>query len=174
MKKTVSGILFILFIAAPICLYAQSNWISLGYGFALFSEPGEIGKIEEGSYDYVQFAYAHERALSERLGVLIEPFVAYVVRPVQGVDVGFTVSLKHSFKQRGDNGFFLPLGGGSAYTSVNFKEQGTHLLFILQAGIGYRWKEFFIENRLRHYSNASTAQPNRSINSNTVIMGMNF
>jgi hypothetical protein len=57
---------------------------------------------------------------------------------------------------------------------VDFKEQGTHLLFILQAGIGFQWKKFFIENRFRHYSNSNTAQPNRSINANMIMVGMHF
>lgn len=173
-RRAVAGILFVTFVMAPFSLYGQSNGASLGYGFGLFSEPGKIGEIEEGSYDYLQLAYVHEKALSERLMLLIEPFVAFVNRPVEGVDAGLTVSLRHSFRKGGGNGFFLTLGGGSAYTSVNFKEQGTHLLFILQGGIGYRWKEFFVENRFRHYSNAGTAQPNRSINSNIIIVGMKF
>ncbi len=140
------GILFIVFVVMPICLCAENKGISLGYGFGLFSEPGRIGAIEEGNYDYIQFAYLYEKPLSECAAIVIEPFAAYVNRPVEGVDVGFTVSMRHYFQKSGSNGFFLTLGGGSAYTSVNFKEQGTHLLFILQAGIGFRWKEYFVEN----------------------------
>lgn len=174
MRRALVGILFVTLVMAPLSLYGQSNGVLIGYGFGLFSEPGKIGEIEEGSYDYVQLAYVHEKALSERLGLLIEPSVALVSRPVQGVDVALTVSLRHSFRKGGGSGFFLTLGGGSAYTSVNLKEQGTHLLFILQGGIGYRWKEFFVENRFRHYSNGGTAQPNRSVNSTIIIVGMNF
>ncbi|MGD9576956.1 MAG: acyloxyacyl hydrolase [Syntrophorhabdus sp.] len=68
----------------------------------------------------------------------------------------------------------MNLGGGSAYTSINFKEQGTHFLFILHAGLGYKWNDFFGENRFKHYSNGSTATPNRSINANIIMVGMYF
>ncbi len=61
-----------------------------------------------------------------------------------------------------------------AYTSIGFKEQGTHLLFILQGGVGYRYKSFFVEDRVRHYSNGGTARPNWSVNSNILSIGTNF
>lgn len=148
--------------------------VSLGYGFALWSNGQKAGRIEDGHYDFFQAAYLYERPLSERWAVLVEPFVAYVNRPVDGVDVGFNLGLKVYPLTKNHSGFFCTIGTGSAYTSVNFKEQGTHLLFILQASIGYRYQDFFIENRWRHYSNGNTTSPNRSINANILAAGMYF
>lgn len=85
-----------------------------------------------------------------------------------------TLSLKYNFFEKGRNGPYVTLGGGAAYSSINFEEQGTHLLFIIQGGIGFKWKDFFIENRLKHYSSAHTASPNRSINSNIIMVGIYF
>jgi len=147
---------------------------SFGYGFGFLSTGKTIGQIEEGHYDFVQFTYQYENPLSEVLGLVIEPFASYTIDPKEGVDAGITLSLKYNFHKKNQNGFFLNLGGGGAYTSINFKEQGTHFLFILHTGLGYKWNNFFIENRFKHYSNADTASPNRSINSNIVMVGMNF
>jgi hypothetical protein len=148
--------------------------LSVGYGFALFSNGRSAGQIEEGNYDFFQVAYLYERPLSARWMLLVEPFVAYVNRPVEGVDVGCNLGLKVYPFAQDRSGFFFTMGTGAAYTSVDFAEQGTHLLFILQASVGYRYKNFFIEDRWRHYSNGNTARPNRSINANIINVGMYF
>ena len=165
---------FLLFMLIPISVSAQSHSVSIGYGFGIFSSSRGIGYIEEGRYDFIQCSYRYERSLSEVLGLLIEPFASYTYAPHEGVDGGITLSLKYNFHKKNQNGFFLNLGGGAAYTSIKFEEQGTHLLFIVHGGIGFKWKDFFIENRLKHYSNAHTASPNRAINSNIIMVGMYF
>jgi hypothetical protein len=71
-------------------------------------------------------------------------------------------------------GLFLDIGAGAAYTSVAFHEQRTHLLGILIGGIGFRYNNFFVTDRLKHYSNGGTAAPNRSVNSNVISVGMYF
>jgi hypothetical protein len=58
-----------------------------------------------------------------------------------------------------------------AYTTIGFKEQGTRLLFILEGGVGYKFKNFYVEDRLCHYSNAGTARPNWSVNANILSLG---
>lgn len=175
MTKISSMCLVSIIILFSVTAFAQDRGsLAIGYGFAVLSENGKIGKIEEGHYDFIQLSYIFERPLTEKLAFLIEPFAAYVNRPNNGFEGGMLLSGKYYFRDKQHNGFFLTLGGGGAYTSVNFKEQDTHGLFILQGGIGFKWKEFFIENRLRHYSNGGTAQPNRSINSNIVVVGMDF
>ena len=158
----------------PVSVSAQSHSVSVGYGFGVFSNDKIMGHIEEGSYDFFNLAYQYERFLSQVLGLVVEPFTSYTINPKDGIDVGATLSLKYKFHKNENNGFFLTLGGGSVYTSINFKEQGTHFLFIAQAGFGYKWNHFFVENRFRHYSNAGTTSPNRSINSNIIMVGMNF
>lgn len=57
---------------------------------------------------------------------------------------------------------------------MDFKEQGAHFLFSPQVGIGFRWGSFFIENRLRHYSNAHLAEPNKAVNANLLLVGIFF
>jgi len=171
---TIAGLVFLFPAIPPVSVSAQSHSVSVGYGFGVFSDGRITGHIEEGRYDFLNFAYQYERSLSQVLGLVIEPFASYTIKPKDGVDAGVTLSLKYKFHTKESNGFFLTFGGGSAYTSINFKEQGTHLLFIIQAGVGYKWKNYFIESRFKHYSNADTAHPNRSINSNIVMVGMVF
>lgn len=167
---------FLLFLAViPFPASAQkTNNISIGYGFGFLSTHKAIGQVDEGNYDFVHIAYQYQRPLSDVLALLVEPFASYTSKPKEGVDAGITLSLKYSFHKKKQNGFFLNIGGGSTYTSINFKEQGTHLLFILHAGLGYIWNDFFIENRFRHYSSAGTASPNRSINANIIMIGVYF
>ena len=148
--------------------------LSVGYGFALFSNGRPAGQIEEGNYDFFQVAYLYGRPLSVRWMLLVEPFVAYVNRPVEGVDVGCNLGLKVYPFTKDRSGFFFTVGTGGAYTSVDFTEQGQHAFFILQGSIGFRYKNFFLEDRWRHYSNGNTASPNRSINANIINVGMYF
>ena len=68
----------------------------------------------------------------------------------------------------------MTAGVGVAYTTIAFEEQGTHFLFILQAGLGLRYENFFIENRLRHYSNGGTESPNRSVHASIMTFGYYF
>jgi len=168
-------VFFLTLSAIPFPVSAEeTKGVSIGYGFGLLSSHNGIGQIEEGHYDFVHIAYLYERSLSEVLALRIEPFASYTIAPHEGIDAGITLSLKYNFHKKGQNGFFLNVGGGPAYTSINFKEQGTHFLFILHSGFGYKWKDFFVESRFKHYSNGSTATPNRSINANIIVVGMYF
>ena len=167
-------VIALLLLPHPALPAQAEHALSVGYGFALWNNGQTAGEVEEGNYDFFQASYLYEHPLSARWVLLVEPFVAYVNRPVDGVDVGFNLGVKVYPFSTDRQGFFFGAGTGSAYTSVNFREQGTHLLFILQASIGYRYKNFFIEDRWRHYSNGNTASPNRSINANILAVGMYF
>ncbi len=173
-------ILIILFSAtllwyAPPAFSAEQG-LSAGFGFGLFNHSYVLGKIEgDKVYDFVQLAYVWERRSHVKsLAVLFEPFAAYTIAPREGADGGFNLCLKYYFLEKGKRSYFLTAGSGMAYTSQAFEGQGTHLLFILQGGAGIRWDKFFIETRFRHYSNGTTAWPNRSINANIISIGHYF
>jgi hypothetical protein len=167
--------LTILFLTSATVLHAEQA-LSLGYGMALYNTEKHLGRLEGGNYyDFIRGAYLYERPLLEkRLSLAIEPFGSYVNRPASGAEGGLGVGLMYYPFRRGDDGFFISGGPGLAYTSIHFQEQGTHLLFIVQGGFGYRYKNFFVENRIRHYSNASTARPNWSVNSNILSIGFYY
>ncbi len=165
---------YLVLMILPLSASAQSHALSVGYGFGLLSNDRTIGHIEEGGYDFVNLTFQYERSLSPLLGLIVEPFASYTINPEDGIDVGATLLLKYRFQRKQNNAFFVTIGGGTSYTSINFKEQGTHFFFIIQGGIGYRWKNFFVENRFKHYSNGGTETPNKSINSNIVMVGMYF
>lgn len=158
---------FVFFNACP-----AENAISLGYGFGAWNGWG-TGRIEQRApYDYATLSYLYEKPLTSAIALVLEPFLGLVNRPVKGVDAGFDLYVKAYLAELSPhNRFYFTAGTGAAYTTVQFNEQGTHGLFILQGGIGYRSGRFFIENRFHHYSNGGLAVPNRSINSNLVIIG---
>jgi hypothetical protein len=161
---------------APLAAFCGENGFSLGYGFAAFNKGKSTGKLEGGkNYNFMQAVYVYERPFSSKeLALLAEPFAAYVNKPNSGADVGFGLGIKYYPHRTDKGGFYMMAGPGLAYTSIGFQEQGTHLLFILQGGVGYRYKNLFIENRFRHYSNGGTASPNWSVNSNIVSLGTYF
>jgi len=160
----------------PLCCVGDDNAVTAGYGFGIFNLDPKYGKLRgDGRYYYFyQITYAREKALVKNLYLLMEPFVAYVDDPRSGLEAGMTMSLKYYFGKDYKNSFFATLGTGAAYTTIAFEEQGTHFLFILQGGIGYRWNNYFIENRFRHFSNGGFERPNRSVNANIVNIGMHF
>ncbi|MGD0233822.1 MAG: acyloxyacyl hydrolase [Syntrophorhabdales bacterium] len=167
-----------LIIAASLILsqpvWASENNFSVGYGFALWSEKHSVGNIAEGPYNFVQAAYSHEMPISQKWLIQAGPYLAYVMRPTDGVDVGLNLGVKAYPFSRDHSGFFFTLGTGGAYSTIAYTEQATHAFFILQGSIGYRYKNFYIEDRYRHYSNAGTSSPNRSINANIISLGMYF
>jgi hypothetical protein len=174
MKK----LLLFCFVSAVLLVGPVSGWsadhgFSLGYGIAAFNKERSFGKLEGNrSYSFIQATYIYEKPFSAKeLAFLFEPFAAYVAKPTDGLDVGLDLGLKYYPFRTDHGGFYMTAGPGMAYTTVGFKEQGTHLLFILQGGVGYRYKSFFIEDRVRHYSNGGTASPNWSVNSNILSLG---
>jgi len=165
-------------VAAVLCCCSMNAWcadsgFSIGYGIAAFNREKPFGDVEgDRPYDFIQATYIYEKPFSPKeLALLIEPFASYVVKPADGVDLGLDLGLKYYPFNIDRRGFYLTAGPGMAYTSIGFKEQGTHLLFILQGGVGYRYKSLFIEDRFRHYSNGGTASPNWSVNSNILSVG---
>jgi hypothetical protein len=167
--------LTIIFLTSATALHAEQAF-SLGYGIAAFNTDKHVGRLDGSNYyDFIRGAYLCERPLLEkRLSLAIEPFGSYVNRPTSGAEGGLGVGLMYYPFRKGYDGFFIFGGPGLAYTSIQFQEQGTHLLFIVQGGFGYRYKDFFIENRIRHYSNGSTARPNWSVNSNILSIGFYY
>jgi hypothetical protein len=163
------------FLASVKTTQAEQGF-SIGYGLAAFMDGKHAGKVAGGNYyDFIRATYLYEKPFTgEKLALAIEPFASYVSRPADGADAGLTLGLKYYPYRTGKGGFYFTGGPGIAYTTIGFKEQGTHLLFIVQGGFGYRYKNLFIENRISHWSNAHTASPNWSVNSNILAIGTNF
>lgn len=134
-----------------------------------------LGRTEGGYYDFIQLNFAIEhRLIEKKLTLLFEPFIAYINRPERGMDVGSSLALRYWVTADDFQGLYLTLGTGVAYTTVDFKEQGVQGMFILQCGIGYKWKRFFVEDRFRHYSNAGLSRPNRSLHATMINIGVSF
>jgi hypothetical protein len=124
------------FVFIPLFGHAKNNNISVGYGFGAFNSSKGIGKLRgtNGNYDFLQLAYSREKSLSSRISLLLEPFLAYVNRPTDGLDLGMIVGLKFYLNKDTKKGLFGTLATGASYTTVGFREQGTHMLFMLQGG----------------------------------------
>jgi hypothetical protein len=155
--------------------HAGEQGLSLGYGFAALNKNSSTGKVEGGKeYDFLQLAYLHESPYWKKASFVVEPFAACINRPESGIDMGFDLLLRWYPSDRTRRGLYFDVGAGAAYTSISFKEQGTHLVGILVGGVGLRYRTFFIEDHFRHYSNGRTAYPNRSVNANIISVGMYF
>jgi hypothetical protein len=125
----------------------------VGYGFGIWNK-GSIGEVGKLPYDYATISYLYEKNLTPRLAVVLEPFCNVINSPRSGIDAGLIAHLKTYFTELGpQKRFYFAAGAGTAYTTMKFKGQGTHGLFVLQGTIGYRHGSFFIEDRFHHYSN---------------------
>jgi len=161
----------------PLSGRAADEGLSIGYGLAALDYDKHIGRIEGGRcYDFLQLTFLYERPLQgyKSLALFVEPFASYVSRPATGLDGGLYVGAKLYPLNEERRGLFIIGGTGTAYTTIKFKEQGTHQLFTLEGGIGYRYERYFVEDVLRHYSNGGTASPNRSIQANILSVGFYF
>lgn len=148
-----SWIAFFVLLACPLFLcsvfiYASpavaEKAVSVGYGFGAW-DGSRIGHVEENRpYNYERLSYLYERPLTP--SIVLEPFLAVVNRPATGTDAGFTINAKAYLPRLSpDNRFYFIGGAGAAYTTVKFTVQGTHCLFVLQGGIGFRRGRFLIE-----------------------------
>jgi hypothetical protein len=103
-----------LILSQPV--WAFENNLSVGYGFALWSEKHSVGRIAEGPYNFVQASYSYEMPISQKWLVQAGPFLAYVMNPNDGVDVGLNLGIKAYPFSRDHSGFFFTLGTGGAYS----------------------------------------------------------
>jgi len=164
------GVLIVVLFLLPSNAFAQNNGVSVGYGFGLFNNAQGVGNGDNRQeYRFFQGAYFHEFSILRNLFFVAEPYLAYTSEPDRGIDVGLGLFFRYYLDH-----LFFSAGSGGAYSSIDFKEQANHYFFILQVGVGYKWKDFFIEDRFRHYSNAGLASPNRSVNANIISIGYLF
>lgn len=171
----IGHLLFLLLFLFPMPAFGQTNALSLGYGFGVLNPHQEFGKVQDNrSYNFLYLSYLREESLFEKAFLVIEPFLSYVHKPEAGLDLGFNLLFRYYLKVGDQGHLFGNLGIGAAYTSVDFEEQGTHFLFAPQVGIGFRWERYSLEARLRHYSNADTADPNRDVNALLLLLGIFF
>lgn len=166
------------FLLLPATSLAQNNGFSVGYGLGFLSPHytfGEIqGESDGRSYNFLQLYLFRDVHLYKNLFLTIEPSLAYILRPKAAVEPGVNLLFKIYFSRKEGNSFFLSGGGGGVYSTLGYREQGTQFMFVLQGAVGYKWGNFFIENRFRHYSNAHLATPNRSINADIISIGFLF
>jgi hypothetical protein len=154
---------------------ADEQTLSVGYGLAALNDTRQVGHLWDNLYyDFGQLSYGYEKTVSGKFNVILEPYAVYVNRPVMGADFGLMLNGRYYFGSKNDRGFFLTGGGGGVYTTVKFTEQGTHTMFVLDGGLGYRWHRPFVDVRFRHYSNAGLSHPNRSIDAVVTSVGYAF
>jgi hypothetical protein len=73
---------------------------------------------------------------------------------------------------------YLLGGGGVLYTDADISGLGSELNFNWQFGVGLRrttrFGQLFMEYRFHHISNANRKDPNDSLNSSKVLVGISF
>ena len=161
----------------PVFQSSADEGLSVGYGVADLNVDKHLGRVQGSEYyDFFQFTFLYEKPLQsfKHFSLFAEPFAAYVNRPNDGLDGGLYVGLKVYPMNEERKGLFIIAGTGAAYTTIKFREQGAHQLFTLEAGIGYRIGRFFVQDVLRHYSNAGLYKPNRSVQANILSTGFYF
>jgi hypothetical protein len=154
---------------------ADQQTVSVGYGLGMLNNTRQAGHLWDNHYyDFGQIVYGYERTLSRKFNLLLEPYISVVNRPDNGLDLGLTINGRYYLGQTNHRGLFATVGGGGAYTSIKFEEQGTHGLFILHGGLGHQGERILVEARFRHYSNGGFAHPNRSVDATIVSVGYVF
>jgi hypothetical protein len=174
-KARIGVLLFISCLLLPLAVSAMNQGLMVGFGTAMFNPKHAEGRLEDGKYNFIQLAFVTEYPLWKKsMNFYLEPFLSFVNRPNDGVEGGMGTGIKYFFSGHEYRGFYGTVGTGLSYSTIKFREQGTHTHFILSAGLGYRWKSFFLEDRFRHFSNGGLSRPNRSVHANILYLGMNF
>lgn len=166
-----------LFIALSVSAYGQTDGLAVGYGVGNLNPHDGFGKIPNNlGHEFFYLSYFHGFRLSQNGQFVLEPFVAYTYRTLSGFDLGLNLLYQYNFWNWNSlkNTLFFKIGTGGVYTTVDFTDQGSDFLFILQAGIGLKVDKYFIEFRHRHYSNGGTARPNIGVETEFISVGFYF
>lgn len=173
-----TAFLLVLAVLVPGVSLAQDYGFSVGYGFGVSNSQvkfGEIAGHQDGrSYQFVQLYAFRDLPLYRSLYFTVEPSLAFVYRPKAAVEPALNFSFKLFLPEKEGNALYFSIGGGATYTTLGYVEQGTQFMFVLQAAVGFKWREFFLENRFRHYSNGGLATPNMSVNADIISLGFFF
>jgi lipid A 3-O-deacylase len=111
----------------------------------------------------------------------LEPVIGYIAHPNQKMEFGLSFAgFKYNFTALESRWSpYSNFGFGVIYEPIGHNVQGTDFNFIIQTGIGLQY--FLDENhalnvqyRYRHISNAHIREPNSSINSSLVLVGVSF
>jgi len=114
-----------------------------------------------------------------KIQVNFAPFLNPIIAPESNVEFGFDLLLKYSFPIVKKFWPYVEAGNGWIYSTQHTPEQSTQWNFLSQIGAGF---SFFVKEnvslnlgyRYRHYSNNSTKEPNRGIDSSMYIIGISF
>ena len=167
----------LLFILLPVSVYGQNNGLAIGYGVGALNPHERFGNIpHDQGYEFMQLSYFHQFRLFKNAFFVLEPYFSYTYRTMYGTDLGLGLYLKYNFLNwnSSKNSLYATLGTGGVVTSIHFTDQGSHELFILQGGAGFKWDRFFIDGRFRHYSNGGLATPNTGLQAIILSTGFFF
>jgi hypothetical protein len=114
-----------------------------------------------------------------KLQLNFAPFCNPILAPNSNVEFGFDLLLKYSFPIMKKFWPYVEAGNGWIYSTQHTPEQSTQWNFLSQIGAGF---SFFVKEnvslnlgyRYRHYSNSSTKEPNKGIDSSMYIIGISF
>jgi lipid A 3-O-deacylase len=111
----------------------------------------------------------------------LEPVVGVIAHPNGKVEAGLSFAgFKYNFTAlEGRWSPYSSFGFGAIYEPIGHNVQGSDFNFIIQTGVGV---EYFLDKRhalnvqyrYRHISNAHIKDPNSSINSSFVLVGISF
>jgi len=163
--------------------YFKGLEVLTGYGLAKL-------KSQQGNYQviplFIGFDYDLKPLVNKKYLTLpglfqfvLEPFVSYVSSPNNNMEMGSNFLLKVGFLP--ETYRFQPYfkgGLGFLYMSQHTREQGSQFNFNEYAGLGAHFfltkdLAFTFEYRFRHISNADIDKPNKGINTNFCIFGIN-
>jgi hypothetical protein len=176
LPRVFAAIVF-LFFFLPASGHGQENGMTVGYGLGNLNPRDSFGNIPEGrGYNFLHLSYFHEFKITSNGFFVLEPFFAYTYRTMSGIDLGLNLLYKYRLwnSQSLKNSFYGALGTGGVYTNVDFTDQASHWLFIVQAGVGFKLDRYFIEFRHRHYSNGGLAVPNTGVEAEILSLGFYF
>jgi hypothetical protein len=111
----------------------------------------------------------------------IEPVIGYIAVPNQRMEFGLSFAgFKYNFTALESRWSpYSNFGFGVIYEPIGRHVQGSNFNFIIQTGVGVQYfmdehTAITVQYRYRHISNAHYDDPNSSINSSFVLVGMSF
>lgn len=156
--------------------FRNGRWRLETQGFAaLYS-----GKTDREGDKFATFSVEYEMPVSSHFSVGLRGYPLFVYLPHRTSDdtlygVAGGVAARYYFKEEAHRGWFAEGGGSALWHSRCFRENGSRINFMLEAGLGYQferdWHDTF---KFTHISNASMHHDNAGVNALGLGVGYTF
>jgi len=157
-------------------IFRNGQWRIETQGFAALHS----GKTDREGDKFATFSVEYEMPVSSHFAVGLRGYPVFVYEPHRDSDdrifgAAAGLAARYYFKEDTYKGWFAEGGSGVLWHSRYFRDNGTRVNFMLDAGVGYQFeRDWHATLKFMHFSNASMNTDNAGVNALGLGLGYTF